>query len=197
MTFAPWLALSRLLSKIFRRKPSPGPARSSSAQLLVLAAESKGGSNSADTSATSNPYFRRPESVIAIRRGVDDIAMRWINLLMLPVIAMVALYLLVEQKIEFWSLEFIEGTMAWSSQVFYCAAWVPQIVVNYKTKSGSLTPVTFNLIDLASFVLGTIFGYLTGSNRAGGLTWYSFPAALCNAVIILQRIVYYRRAKQD
>ncbi|KAJ2810254.1 metalloprotease, partial [Coemansia furcata] len=167
MAFAPWLALSRLFSKIFRRKPSPVLARSSSAQLLVLAAESKDESNSADTSATSNPYFRRPESVIAIRRGVDDIAMRWINLLTLPVIAMVALYLLVDQQIEFWSLEFLKGTMAWSSQVFYCAAWVPQIVVNYKTKSGSLTPVTFNLIDLASSVLGTIFGYLTGSNRAG------------------------------
>ncbi|KAJ2873991.1 hypothetical protein GGH93_002791 [Coemansia aciculifera] len=197
MTFAPWVALSQLCRKIFRRKPLPDIARSSSAQQLSLITEDKDELDSTATSAVSNPYFRRPEPVIAIRRGVDEIAMRWVHLLTLPVIAMVVLYLLIDQKGEFWSLEFIEGVFAWSSLLFFCVAWLPQIIVNYKTKSGSLTPMTYNIIELSSAVLATIFGYLTGSDKMGGITVYSFPIEICHVIIILQRIVYYRRAKQD
>ncbi|KAJ2060382.1 hypothetical protein GGI17_003755 [Coemansia sp. S146] len=197
MTFAPWVALSQLCRKIFRRKPLPDIARTSSVQQLLLVAENKDELDSTATNAVSNPYFRRPESVISIRRRVDEIAMRWVHLLTLPVIAMVVLYMLVDQKGEFWSLEFVEGIFAWSSCVFFSIAWLPQIIVNYKTKSGSLTPVTYNIIELSSAVLAAIFSYLTGSDKMGGITVYSFPSELCHVIIILQRIVYYRRAKQD
>ncbi|KAJ1904074.1 hypothetical protein LPJ71_004962 [Coemansia sp. S17] len=197
MTFAPWVALSRLCCKIFRRKPLPDIARSSSAQQLSLIAENKDEFDSTSVNAVSNPYFRRPEPVISIRREVDDIAMRWVHLLTLPVIAAVALCMLVDQKGKFWTWEFIEGVLAWNSCIFLCIAWLPQIIVNYKTKSGSLTPVTFNIIDLSSSVLAFISNYLVGSDMLGSITIYSFPNELCNAIIILQRIVYYRRTKQD
>ncbi|KAJ2098639.1 hypothetical protein GGI16_004223 [Coemansia sp. S142-1] len=197
MTFAPWVALSRLCCKIFRRKPLPDIARSSSAQQLSLIAENKDEFDSTSVNAVSNPYFRRPEPVISIRREVDDIAMRWVHLLTLPVIAAVALCMLVDQKGKFWTWEFIEGVLAWNSCIFLCIAWLPQIIVNYKTKSGSLTPVTYNIIELSSSVLAFISNYLVGSDMLGSITIYSFPNELCNAIIILQRIVYYRRTKQD
>ncbi|KAJ2409546.1 hypothetical protein GGI10_004678, partial [Coemansia sp. RSA 2530] len=144
-----------------------------------------------------NPYFRRPEPVIAIRREVDEITMRWIHLLALPVIGLVTVCMLVDQKGKFWSSEFIELVLSWSSLIFQCVAWVPQIVVNYKTKSGSLTPVTYNFLELASYVLATGLTYVTGVNKLGSITIYSIPRLLCDVVIILQRIVYYKRAKQD
>ncbi|KAJ2064965.1 hypothetical protein GGI17_000566 [Coemansia sp. S146] len=197
MTFAPWVALSLVCRKIFRRKPSSDIARSSSTQQLSLVAENKAELDSTSASAASNPYFRRPEPIIAIRREVDDIAMRWVHLLTIPVIAMVVLYMLVDQKGQFWSLEFIEGVFALSTRVFFCVAWLPQIIVNYRTKSGSLTPVTYNIIELSSSVLGVIFKYLVGNDKMGGITMYSFPNDLCHVIIILQRIVYYRRSKQD
>ncbi|KAJ2740946.1 hypothetical protein GGI19_007019, partial [Coemansia pectinata] len=116
--------------------------------------------DSTSASAASNPYFRRPEPIIAIRREVDEIAMRWVYLLAIPVIALMVLYMLVGQGCKFWSLEFIEGVFTWSSRIFFCASWLPQIIVNYKTKSGSLTPVTYNIIELFSSVLRAIFKYL-------------------------------------
>ncbi|KAJ2031598.1 hypothetical protein IWW57_000637 [Coemansia sp. S610] len=197
MTFAPWVALSRLCSRIFRRKPSPDTASSLSEQQLVLAAESKGELDSTEIDLQPNPYFRRPEPVIAIRREVDEIAMRWIHLLALPVIGLVAVCMLVDQKGKFWSSEFIELVLSWSSLIFQCVAWVPQIVINYKTKSGSLTPVTFNFLELATCVLSTGLTYMTGVDKLGSITIYSNPSLLCHVVIILQRIVYYKRAKQD
>ncbi|KAJ2781924.1 hypothetical protein GGI18_003674, partial [Coemansia linderi] len=197
MTFAPWVALSRLCSRIFRRKPSPDTASSLSEQQLMLAAESKGELDSTEIDLQPNPYFRRPEPVIAIRREVDEIAMRWIHLLALPVIGLVAVCMLVDQKGKFWSSEFIELVLSWSSLIFQCVAWVPQIVINYKTKSGSLTPVTFNFLELATCVLSTGLTYMTGVDKLGSITIYSNPSLLCHVVIILQRIVYYKRAKQD
>ncbi|KAJ2063965.1 hypothetical protein GGI17_001320 [Coemansia sp. S146] len=196
-TLAPWVALSQMCRKIFRCKSSPEIARSSSTQQLSLVAENKAELDSTLADAASNPYFRRPEPIIAIRREVDDITMLWVYLLTLPVIAMAALYMLVGQGCKFWSLEFIEGVFTWSSHVFFCVSWLPQIIINYKTKSGSLTPVTFNIIDLSASALVTIFNYLVGSDMLGGITMHTFLNELCNAIIILQRIVYYRRAKQD
>ncbi|KAJ2862158.1 hypothetical protein GGH94_004455 [Coemansia aciculifera] len=197
MTLAPWAALSQMCRKIFRRKPSSDIARSSSMQQLSLVAENKAELNSTSVSAVSNPYFRRPEPIIAIRREIDEIAMRWVYLLTIPVIALMVLYMLVDQGGKFWSLEFIEGVFTWSSRIFFCASWLPQIIINYKTKSGSLTPVTYNIIELFSSVLRAIFKYLVGSDMLGGITMYFFLNELCNVIIILQRIVYYRRAKQD
>ncbi|KAJ2095030.1 hypothetical protein GGI09_005082 [Coemansia sp. S100] len=164
MTFAPWVALSQLCRRIFWRRPSPDIARSSSAQQLSLIAENKEELDSTSVSVASNPYFRQPEPVIAIRREVDDIAMRWVHLLTLPVIAMSALYMLVEQGGKFWSWAFIEGVFAWSTRVFFCVAWLPQIIINYKTKSGSLTPVTYNIIELSASVLAFISDYLMGGD---------------------------------
>ncbi|KAJ2072110.1 hypothetical protein GGH13_002910 [Coemansia sp. S155-1] len=193
MKFAPWVALSQLCRRIFRRRPSPDIARSSSAQQLSLIAENKDEFDSTSVSVASNPYFRQPEPVIAIRREVDDIAMRWVHLLTLPVIAAVALCMLVDQKGKFWSWAFVEGVFAWSTRVFFCVAWLPQIIVNYKAKSGSLTPVTYNIIELSTSVLAFIYNYLVGSDMLVGVTMCSFT----NVIIIMQRIVYYRRTKQD
>ncbi|KAJ1815084.1 hypothetical protein LPJ60_005841 [Coemansia sp. RSA 2675] len=197
MTFAPWVALSRLCSRIFRRKPSLGTASSSSEQQLMLAAESKGELDSTEIDLQPNPYFRRPEPVIAIRREVDEITMRWIHLLALPVIGLVTVCILVDQKGMFWSSEFIELVLSWSSLIFQYVAWVPQIVINYKTKSGSLTPVTFNFLELASYVLPAGLTYMTGVDKLGSITIYYIPVLLCHGAIFLQRIVYYKRAKQD
>ncbi|KAJ1818248.1 hypothetical protein LPJ60_004419 [Coemansia sp. RSA 2675] len=197
MTFVPWVALSRLCSWIFRRKPSPDTASSSSEQQLMLAAESKGELDSTEIDLQPNPYFRRPEPVIAIRREVDEIAMRWIHLLALPVIGLVTVCMLINQKGKFWSSEFIELVLFWCSLILKCIMWVPQIIINYKTKSGSLTPVTYNFLELASYVLATGFTYLISVDKMGSATIYSNPVLLCHVVIILQRIVYYKRAKQD
>ncbi|KAJ2737382.1 hypothetical protein IW152_000106 [Coemansia sp. BCRC 34962] len=197
MSFGPWVALLRLFSRTFRRTPLPDTTRSLSEQQLMLAAESKGGPDSTETNLKSNPYFRRPEPVIAIRREVDEIAMRWIHLLTLPVIVVVALYVLVDQKGRFWSLEFVDLVLSWSSFIFGCVVWVPQIVINYKTKSGSLTPVTYNFMELASPVLATALTYMTGVEKVGSITMYSIPSLLCHVVIILQRVIYYKRVKQD
>ncbi|KAJ2331925.1 hypothetical protein GGI00_003033, partial [Coemansia sp. RSA 2681] len=197
MTFAPWVALSWLLRKVFRRKSPQSLDRSSSTQRLALVAESKTEFDSTDANLTSNPYFRRSEPIIAARRGVDDIAMRWIHLLAFPIIATAAVYSLFAQEADFWSLDFVEYLLIYSEFAFISLAWLPQIVVNYKTKSGSLTPVAYNFIELVGYVAGGILGRLVKMDGVQALTVYDIPILVSPVVIIMQRIAYFKRAKQD
>ncbi|KAJ2751945.1 hypothetical protein GGI19_004150 [Coemansia pectinata] len=196
MAFAPWTVLLRLISKICRRKASPDVARSSSAQQLALSAEGQTEFDSAETSTTSNSYFRRPEAITAIRRSVDRVAMRWIHLLSIPIIAVIALYILVLQEDKLLSLGFVRNVVARSTRIFFFVAWLPQIIVNYRAKSGSLTPVMYNFLELGSSVLLAALGYLTGHAKAMDVI-VCIPMGVCHVIIIMQRIMYFKRAKQE
>ncbi|KAJ2742402.1 hypothetical protein GGI20_004518 [Coemansia sp. BCRC 34301] len=197
MTFGPWVALSRVFCRVFRRKSLPGLGRSPSAQQLALSAEDKTESNLTDVSALSNAYFRRPGPVIAARRSIDDIATHWVHLLALPAIALVAIYVAVDQGGRILSLDFVKGLLGWSAHILLSFAWLPQMIVNYKTKSGSLTPVTYNIVQLVGYVAGGSFRYMMGENETEVIASYTYLILLCDIIIILQRIVYFRRAKQD
>ncbi|KAJ2056518.1 hypothetical protein GGI17_006152 [Coemansia sp. S146] len=196
MAFAPWTVLSRLISKTCRQKASPDVARSSSAQQLALSAEGQTELDSAETSTTSNPYFRHPEAIAAISRSIDRGAMRWIHLLSIPIIAVIALYILVLQEDRLLSLGFSGNVVARSTHIFFFVAWLPQIIVNYKAKSGSLTPVIYSFLMLGSSVLLAVFNYLMGHASAMDVV-VCIPISVCHVIIIVQRIMYLKRAKQE
>ncbi|KAJ2041525.1 hypothetical protein IW146_000288 [Coemansia sp. RSA 922] len=196
MAFAPWASLSQLVRKIFRRKASPDATRSLAAQQLALAVEGHAESDLAEASTKSNSYFRRPEPIIAIRRSVDKVAMRWIHLLSLPTIAIVALYILFLYEDRLLSWDFVTNVLTRSTHVFSFVTWLPQIIVNYRAKSGSLTPVMYNVLVLGSSVLLAILSYLTGHDNAiDGIM--RIPTNVCHIIVIVQRIIYFKRVKQE
>ncbi|KAJ2743445.1 hypothetical protein GGI20_003743 [Coemansia sp. BCRC 34301] len=197
MTFAPWVALSQLARKVLKRETKADFARVSSDQQLALSAIHKAKLDLVEASTSSNAYFRRPKSIIATRRRVDEVAMRLIHLLSLPVIAAVALYLFAFQQNRLWSAAFVGELLCKSTHVFYCVAWLPQIIINYNAKSGSLTPVTYNLISLSGPMLAAIFPYIMGVSEVRDKQVRGFPQELCHIVIVLQRIVYYQKTKTD
>ncbi|KAJ2062068.1 hypothetical protein GGI08_002734 [Coemansia sp. S2] len=196
MAFAPWAVLSQLVLKIVRRKASPDATRSLAAQQLALAVEGHAESDLAETSTKSNSYFRRPEPIIAIRRSVDKVAMRWIHLLSLPTIAIVALYILFLHEDRLLSWGFVTNVLTRSTHVFSFVTWLPQVIVNYRAKSGSLTPVMYNVLVLGSSVLLAILSYLTGHDDAMDVIM-CIPINVCHIIVIVQRIVYFKRAKQE
>ncbi|KAJ2898561.1 hypothetical protein IWW38_001341 [Coemansia aciculifera] len=197
MPFVPWVTLSRRVFGLFRRKTLPTLDRSSSAQQLMLVAESKAEAASTTVDATSNPYFRRPELVVATRQSVDDIAIRWLRLLSLPLIAITTVLVLIAQDGDYWSLDSAVSLISWIGHAFLLFTWVPQIFLNYKTKSGSLTPVTYNVLSLASHIIGGVLGHSIDGSGFTALGIFDYPLTACHAILILQRIAYYKRAKQD
>ncbi|KAJ2028001.1 hypothetical protein IWW57_002360, partial [Coemansia sp. S610] len=131
-----------------------------------------------------------------IRRSIDRVALRWVHLLGLPLIAIVALYGLVLQDKKLLSLGFIASTSRLSSRAFFFVAWLPQVIVNYKTKSGSLTPVTLNSLLLGSSVLNALFDYMFGHGTAIDVA-LCIPANAGHFIIVVQRIMYFRKPKQE
>ncbi|KAJ2830890.1 hypothetical protein FBU31_002408, partial [Coemansia sp. 'formosensis'] len=161
-----------------------------------LAAEVKTKSDMAERSRMINPYFRRSEPIIAIRRSVDQVAMRWIHLLSIPTIAVIALYVLILRDDLLLSLGFVGSVVTVSSQVFFFVAWLPQIIVNYRAKSGLLTPVTYNFLVLGNSVLLAVLGYLTGYDNAMKIMM-CIPVNVCHVIIVLQRIMYFIKPKHE
>ncbi|KAJ2337097.1 hypothetical protein GGI00_000456, partial [Coemansia sp. RSA 2681] len=96
-----------------------------------------------------------------------------------------------------WSAAFVAELLSKSSYAFLYVAWLPQIVVNYKAKSGSLTPVTYNVIVLSGPVLLAVFAYLAGATKAGNEIAYNIPIEVCHIVIIIQRFIYYTKPKKE
>ncbi|KAJ2459018.1 hypothetical protein GGI02_005935, partial [Coemansia sp. RSA 2322] len=100
ITLVPWVALSQLCRKIFRRNSHSAIANPSSVEQFELIEADKADSDSVSTNPASVSCFKRPGHVIATRRSVDEVAMRWLHLLGLPAIAAVGLYTLIEQRRE-------------------------------------------------------------------------------------------------
>ncbi|KAJ2005725.1 hypothetical protein H4R26_001810, partial [Coemansia thaxteri] len=100
ITLVPWVALSQLCRKIFRRNSHSAIANPSSVEQFELIEADKADSDSVSTNPASVSCFKRPGHVIATRRSVDEVAMRWLHLLSLPAIAAVGLYTLIEQRRE-------------------------------------------------------------------------------------------------
>ncbi|KAJ1997416.1 hypothetical protein GGI04_005414, partial [Coemansia thaxteri] len=136
VTLIPWVALSQLCRKILRRNSHSAIANPSSAEQLELVAADKANSDSVSTNPASVSYFKRPDHIIAIRRSVDEVAMRWLHLLGLPVIAAVGLYTLIDKRGELMTKVFAEAFLDNCANAFMPFAWVPQVVVNYQAKAG-------------------------------------------------------------
>ncbi|KAJ2743444.1 hypothetical protein GGI20_003742 [Coemansia sp. BCRC 34301] len=135
-------------------------------------------------------------TVVDIRRSVDVVAMYWLNMLSVLAVAMGAAYMTLRQLGYFSSQSSICGLLTTRAVFARRFAWLPQIAVNYKTKSGSLAPIAFIIYPLIRSVLATSIYHLSGYDGYRPVTAYSFPTYLCYAVMLWQWIVY-RKVKQD
>ncbi|KAJ2696393.1 hypothetical protein H4218_004630 [Coemansia sp. IMI 209128] len=202
MTFAPLVALSRLFRLRAQHKPSSRAADQYFAQEKIPVPVDMGVLGSIAPEAVlpesaSMSHSERLDPIVAIRRSVDEVAMYWLNLLSIPVVvAAVIFYTLLHFKFDLPLLEFAKEQSINVPRVIKFVAWLPQIIVNYKAKSGSLVPMVIVLYSLASAVAATIVYHLSGHRMPGVITAYSFPVYLSYIVLILQWIIY-RKAKQD
>ncbi|KAJ2755419.1 hypothetical protein GGI19_001661 [Coemansia pectinata] len=197
MTFVPLAGLSWLFHNLLWRKPSPITTSQSSAQEQIPVVTDKTVPDTAVPEVAPMSYSNLVDPVVVIRRSVDEVAMYWLNLLTIPAIVTAAVYhMLLRQEYNLSSLGFSKDILIGCIRIIKSAVWLPQILVNYKAKSGSLVPVAFVIPTLFHSVASAIFYHLSGYTMFGEITAYSFPVYLSYAILLLQWIIY-RKVKQE
>ncbi|KAJ2056456.1 hypothetical protein GGI17_006179 [Coemansia sp. S146] len=197
MAFAPLAALSRLVHDLFWRKSLPSTTSQSSAQEQILVAMDKAVPDSAAPEVVPSSHSNLVDPIVAIRRSVDEVAMYRLYLSIIPTIVTAAVcYTLLPQEYSLSSLGYLKVFLIGCIRIIKSVAWLPQILVNYKAKSGSLMPVAFVLYMLAYTVASTITYQLSGYSMVEEITAYGFPVYLSYVILLLQWIIY-RKVKQD
>ncbi|KAJ2081787.1 hypothetical protein GGI09_007571 [Coemansia sp. S100] len=189
MTFAPLAGQSWLFHNIFWRK--------SSAQEPITVAMDKGVSDPAAPKDDRLSHTNSIDPVVAIRRSVDEVAMYWVHLLSIPaVVAAVVYHMLIRQDYSLTQLGLFKELSIGCIRIVQSVVWLPQIIVNYKAKSGSLVPAAFVIPMLIYSVASAIFYQLSGYSMFGETTAYSLPVYLGYITLIVQWLMY-RNIKQD
>ncbi|KAJ2457727.1 hypothetical protein GGF42_002501 [Coemansia sp. RSA 2424] len=196
MGFVLLVAPTWLIRKTFGLKSSSNLAKPSSAKQRDTVATDRDDSDATAPNAMALSHFERPNSIVAIRRMVDEVAMYWLYMLSILVVIMAMVYALLRQLNYLSSPSSFAELSARSTPIVRRLSWLPQVVVSYKTKSGSPVPVTYALYSLAYAMLSTIIYYLSGCDKFGVVTVYSLPTYLVHIVMIWQWIVY-RKLKQE
>ncbi|KAJ2017649.1 hypothetical protein IW146_002620 [Coemansia sp. RSA 922] len=197
MEVAPLAALSRLFCALFWRQSSPSTSNQSSLQEQTPVATDKGASDPAAPKDVPLSHTNLVDPVVATRRSVDEVAMYYLYLPTIPtIVAAVVYYMLLPQEYSLSSLGYLREFSIGCIRIIQSVAWLPQILVNYKAKSGSLVPVPFVLHMLAYTVASTITYQLSGYSVFGELAAYSFPVYLSYVILFVQWIMY-RKVKQD
>ncbi|KAJ2100394.1 hypothetical protein GGI16_003729 [Coemansia sp. S142-1] len=189
MTFVPLAGLSWLFHNLFWRKsPVQGP---------ITVATDKGVSDPAAPKDVPLSHTNLVDPVVAIRWSVDKAAMYWVHLLSVPVVVVAVIYFtLIRLENSLLQLGLFKELSIGCIRIVQSVVWLPQIIVNYKAKSGSLVPVAFVIPTLMYSVASAIFHRLSGYSMFGEITAYSLPVYLSYIILIVQWIMY-RKVKQD
>ncbi|KAJ2013702.1 hypothetical protein H4S04_000206 [Coemansia sp. S16] len=189
MTFVPLSGLSWLFHNLFWRKsPVQGP---------ITVATDKGVSDPAAPKDVPLSHTNLVDPVVAIRRSVDKAAMYWVHLLSIPVVVVAVFYFtLIRLENSLLQLLFFKELSIGCIRTVQSVVWLPQIIVNYKAKSGSLVPAAFVIPMLIYSVASAIFYQLSGYSMFGETTAYSLPVYLGYITLIVQWLMY-RNIKQD
>ncbi|KAJ2109629.1 hypothetical protein IW146_006272 [Coemansia sp. RSA 922] len=183
------------------KKPVPAPwdpTKSVMAKFTELAyTTDKGVSDPAAPEDVPLPHTNLVDPVVATRRSVDEVVMYYLYLLTIPtILTAIVYYMLLPQEYSLSSLGYLKEFLIVCIRIIQSVAWLPQILVNYKSKSGSLMPVPFVLHMLAYTIASTITYQLSGYSVFGELAAYSLPVHLSYVILFVQWIMY-RKVKQD
>ncbi|KAJ2890748.1 hypothetical protein IWW38_003965 [Coemansia aciculifera] len=192
MSFDPLGGLLSLFGKILFNAAS---LTSEKQQAAAISDKDESDSIASDTTSTSQSAHTNP--IVATRRSVDEVAMYWLHLLCLLTFGTLLIYALLRQVGFFLSFSPIRDLLAFYAPVVGGFAWLPQIFVNHKARSGSLVPVSCAIYPLVYAVLSTIIYQLSGYDKYELVTVYTFPTNVFAIIILLQWVVYYRKTKLD
>ncbi|KAJ2372811.1 hypothetical protein IW150_003931, partial [Coemansia sp. RSA 2607] len=118
------------------------------------------------TNIEDETYFmtKRAKQIIKARKQVDNAAVYWLKRLVVPILAATAIFAGYSNSWKWTELDFVLGLIAALIHLTFWLQWLPQVLVNFQAKDGSLYPVTILICGLFQYLLGGFFNYLTTSD---------------------------------
>ncbi|KAJ2704589.1 hypothetical protein FB645_003155 [Coemansia sp. IMI 203386] len=144
------------------------------------------------TDAAQNMEKSRAVQTEAIRKLVDKRAFKWLYKLLVPVLVSVSVHALVAIDTNKTQSGFVFMVVKNLSGVLHSIAVMPQIIVNYQTKSGSHFPIAIVWTALFNAVLPHLYAYFGGSiisplDDVSPINWVEM---LCLATMLSQWVIY-------
>ncbi|KAJ2368769.1 hypothetical protein IW150_005321, partial [Coemansia sp. RSA 2607] len=143
------------------------------------------------TNIEDEAYFmtKRAKQIIKARKQVDNAAVHWLKRLAVPILAATAIFAGYSNSWKWTELDFVLGFIAALIHLTFWLQWLPQVLVNFQAKDGSLYPVTILICGLIQYLLGGFFNYLTTTDDVFEQVSYAgLVEHAWQAVIIVQWI---------
>ncbi|KAJ2826712.1 hypothetical protein IWW50_002235 [Coemansia erecta] len=149
----------------------------------------------AEKDGSARPTSRQLR-IISAREEIDRASVRWVRFLSGPVVVIAGVFALFENGYNPLSWDYIEDAGRCVSHITLSTCLVPQIVLNYRLRTGSLLPPTDYLFTIVAIFGRKLLDAIAGDDEEGmpGIGLLMFYA--CNVVILAQWARYYK-FKQD
>ncbi|KAJ1900933.1 ferroxidase fet3 [Kickxella alabastrina] len=136
---------------------------------------------------TNSAKAQHIEHIISVRKEIDQLGLRWMRLLIGPLFIVVVVYCLI---VSSESLGIFGHIMLTFATVLQWLMWLPQILINHKTRSGSHIPVGANACEIGIILLAAMIINISGFQLPSVLTSSEAPTQICNAVLVAQWIIF-------
>ncbi|KAJ1943421.1 hypothetical protein GGF37_002657 [Kickxella alabastrina] len=142
---------------------------------------------------------KQQRHIIELRKETDKATMYWMRAIALPVLIATSAYAFIENDKNVWELGYVLKVISSSIYVVVWFELLPQILVNYRVKSGSLMPAAITICGVGQYLVGIMMDHLT-KNTSVPFADASVGEAMrlvCDVVIIAQWAWYRKKVKQD
>ncbi|KAJ2386182.1 hypothetical protein GGI23_006552, partial [Coemansia sp. RSA 2559] len=132
---------------------------------------------------------------VAAREKVDKTALQASRSIIVVLLAVFSLYSLYEHGFNPFSADYIDDVLYYMQLMAVSLRYVPQLAVNYRTRSATHTPVIEHFNSIVTALGGTLLCRYTGIDIWGEMSVHALPTLACSAIALVQYFMYFKEKK--
>ncbi|KAJ2214085.1 hypothetical protein EV179_003329 [Coemansia sp. RSA 487] len=133
--------------------------------------------------------------IVAVRKQVDNTVLQWSRSITIILLAVFSLYSLYHHSFSPLSVDYIDDILYYMQAMAICLRYVPQLMVNYRTRSAEHTPVIEHLNSIATAIGGTLLCRFAGIYVWDETSVQGLPSLACSAIVLVQYCMYFKEKK--
>ncbi|KAJ2661433.1 hypothetical protein IWW48_002416 [Coemansia sp. RSA 1200] len=130
--------------------------------------------------------------IVAAREHVDRMTIPWARKIAIVSLAIFSLYSIYQHGFNPFSLDYVHDICFYMVAVIMAFFFVPQLVVNYRTRSARHNPPIDHLNHVATAIIGTLLSCFAGVDIWGKTAISSIPGVVCSIIALVQYCKYFK-----
>ncbi|KAJ1770748.1 hypothetical protein EV179_003601 [Coemansia sp. RSA 487] len=133
--------------------------------------------------------------IVAVRKQVDNAVLQWSRSLAIVLLAAFSLYSLYHHTFSPFSVDYIVDVLYYMQVMAMWLRHVPQLVVNYRTRSAEHTPVIDHMQSVAVAIVGTLLYRFASLYLWDEISVQKLPSLVCDAIVVVQYCMFFKEKK--